>query len=76
MGKRDTHRERKRAGGEREKEKQRKREKENMLHVCVCLWKANEGVRHPGARVTGSCETQDTGAEDLTQVLWESCTHS
>ena len=52
------------------------REKENLLQVCVCLWKANEGVRHPGARVTGSCETQDTGAEDLTQVLWESCTHS
>lgn len=31
--------------------------------MCKCLQEAEEAVRSPGARVTGSCETPNVDAE-------------
>lgn len=55
------------------------------LSLCVCLgcacvphecvvrpWKPEEGVRSPGAGVTGRCELFYVGAGNRTQVLGES----
>lgn len=40
------------------------------VHVCIgmqCLWRPEESVRHPGARVMGGCEPIDVGAGKATQ---------
>lgn len=34
---------------------------------CSCLWKSEEGVRHPGAGVTSGCDLPGVGAENHTQ---------
>lgn len=37
-----------------------------LLSVCLCMWRPEEGVRFPGAGVTGSCELPDLGTGDQT----------
>jgi hypothetical protein len=42
------------------------------MHVCACVWEAEEDVGCPGAGVTGECELLNVGAGNGPLVLWES----
>lgn len=39
-------------------------------HGCRFLQKPEEGIRHPGARVTGNCELCDIKVGNQTRVFW------
>lgn len=48
------------------------------LHVCICpicvqyLWRPKEGIRFPGAGVTGGCKAPDVDSGSQTQDLCKS----
>lgn len=37
--------------------------------VCGCLWRSEEGVRSPGARVAGACGLHDMGAGNWSWIF-------
>lgn len=48
------------------------------IHTGECgpLWSIEDGIRSPGAGVTGCCKPPNVGSETYTQVLFKSNTNS
>lgn len=45
---------------------------EGISKVCVCVWKAEEGLRFLRTGATSGYEMPDMSTRDQTQVLWRS----